>query len=87
MKILGKEILVGGKKIRVDEAIVQQLVRKAAKGNLRAAEMVMDRVDGKVPETIEVPTPFVPPKEIIWTAQELADHEKYFRRNDNGQHQ
>jgi len=87
MKILGKEILVGGKKIRVDEAIVQQLVRKAAKGNLRAAEMVIDRVDGKVPETVEISVPSMPPEEIVWTEQELADHEKYFKRNDHGQHQ
>ena len=84
MKVLGKEILVGGKKIRVDEAIVQQLVRKAAKGNLKAAEMVMDRVDGKVPDTVEIPGPYVPKEEIVWTAQELADHEKYFKRNYHG---
>ena len=88
MKVLGKEIEVNGRKIRVDQAIVERLVRMAAKGNLKAAGMVIDQVDGKVPETFEVPTSPAPKsEEIVWTAQELADHEKYFERNDHGQHQ
>jgi hypothetical protein len=87
MKVLGKEIEVNGRKIRVDQAIVERVVRMAAKGNLKAMSMVIDRVDGKVPETVEVPTPFVPQEKVEYTPEEQADFEKYFKRNDHGQHQ
>ena len=87
MKVLNKEIEVNGRKIRVDQAIVERLVRMAAKGNLKAMGMVIDRVDGKVPETFEVPTPFVRQEKVKYTPEEQADFEKYFKRNDHGQHQ
>jgi len=87
MKVLGKEIEVNGRKIRVDQAIVERVVRMAAKGNLKAMGMVIDRVDGKVPETFEVPTPFVPQEKFEYTPEEQADFEKHFKRNDHGQHQ
>jgi hypothetical protein len=87
MKVLGKEIVVNGRKIRVDQAIVERLVRMAANGNLKAMAMVIDRVDGKVPETFEVATPFVPQEKVEYTPEEQADFEKYFKRNDHGQHQ
>ncbi len=47
MEMLKEKIRFNGKLTRKDVVIVRQLVRKAAKGNLKAADMVMDRVDGK----------------------------------------
>jgi hypothetical protein len=47
MEILKEKVLFNGKMTRKDKVMVMQIVRKAAKGNLKAAEMVMDRVDGK----------------------------------------
>ncbi len=47
MEILKEKILFKGRMTRKDVIIIKQLLRKAAKGNLKAAEMVMDRVDGK----------------------------------------
>lgn len=88
MEILKEKVPFNGKMTRKDKVIVMQLLRKAAKGNLKAAEIVIDRVDGKVPDEFEVPVPPPPkPEEIVWTEQELADHNKYFKRNDHGQHQ
>ncbi len=72
---------------RKDKAIVMQLVWKAAKGNLKAMSMVIDQVDGKVPDEFVVPTPFVPQEKVEYTPEEQADFEKYFKRNDHGQHQ
>jgi hypothetical protein len=46
-EILKEKVLFNGKMTRKDKVMVMQIVRKAAKGNLKAAEMVMDRVDGK----------------------------------------
>jgi hypothetical protein len=85
MEILKEKVPFNGKMTRKDKVIVMQLLRKAAKGNLKAAEMVIDRVDGKVPEEIKVPTPPAPkPEEIVWTERERADQEKYFKRNYHG---
>lgn len=47
MEMLKEKVLFNGKMTRKDKVIVMQLLHKAAKGNLKAAEMVMDRVDGK----------------------------------------
>jgi len=81
MEILKEKVRFEGKMTRKDVIIVKQLLKKAARGNLKAAEIVIDRTDGKVPEEIKIPAPPTPkPEEIIWTAQELADHEKYFKR-------
>lgn len=85
MEILKEKVLFEGKMTRKDVIIVKQLLKKAARGNLQAVEMVMDRVDGKVPEEIVVPAPPAPkPEEMAWTAEELADHEKYFKRSYHG---
>jgi len=85
IEILKEKVLFNDKVTRKDKIIVTQIVRKAARGNLKAAEIVMDRVDGKVPETFEVPTPPTPKsEEFVWTAEEWADHEKYFKRIYHG---
>lgn len=47
MEMLKEKVLFNGKMTRKDKVIVMQLLHKSAKGNLKAAEMVMDRVDGK----------------------------------------
>ena len=47
MEMLKEKVLFNGKMTRKDKIIVMQLVYKASKGNLKAAEIVMDRVDGK----------------------------------------
>lgn len=87
MEILKEKVYFNGKMARKDKAIVMQLVWKAAKGNLKAMSMVIDQVDGKVPDEFVVPTPFVPQEKVEYTPEEQADFEKYFKRNDHGQHQ
>lgn len=47
MEMLKEKVRFNGKMTRKDKVIVMQLLHKATKGNLKAAEMVMDRVDGK----------------------------------------
>lgn len=85
MEILKETVRFEGKMTRKDVVIVKQLLKKAARGNLNAAEIVIDRTDGRVPEEIKIPTPPTPkPEEIVWTEQELADHEKYFKRRYHG---
>jgi hypothetical protein len=46
-EMLKEKIRFNGKMTRKDKVIIMQLLHKAAKGNLKAADMVMDRVDGK----------------------------------------
>ena len=84
MKILKQKVEVNGKKMTLSELIVLQVANKAVKGNLQAAQIVMDRVDGKVPETFGPPAPpYVPPKEVVLTPEEQEAYEKYFKRNDH----
>jgi hypothetical protein len=88
MEILKEKVRFEGKMTRKDIVIVKQLLKKAARGNLKAAEIVIDRTDGKVPEEVKVSTlPAPKAEEIVWTAQELADHEKYFKRRHHEQSQ
>lgn len=47
MEILKQKVVVNGKKMTLSELIVLQVATKAVKGNLQAAQIVMDRVDGK----------------------------------------
>ena len=47
MEILKEKVVVNGKKMTLSELIVLQVATKAMKGNLQAAQIVMDRVDGK----------------------------------------
>lgn len=47
MEILKEKIFFGGKMKRKDVVIVKQLLKKAGRGNLKAVEMVIDRIDGK----------------------------------------
>lgn len=47
MEILKQKVVVNGKKMTLSEVIVLQVATKAVKGNLQAAQIVMDRVDGK----------------------------------------
>jgi hypothetical protein len=81
---LKEKVEVNGQKITLFEAIALRVATKAARGSLKAAQMVMDRVDGKVPETVEPPRPpYVPPKEVVLTPEEQEAYEKYFKRKDH----
>jgi hypothetical protein len=56
--IEGYDVLTGNPtKIRVPmptaRNIVQQLLRQAKKGDMRAIEIILDRTEGKVPQAIE----------------------------------
>jgi hypothetical protein len=79
MEMLKEKIRFNGKLIRKDVVIVRQLVRKAAKGNLKAADMVMDRVDGK-PENHD--------KEkrehgyVVQSEEEWEEYVKMFKRKN-----
>lgn len=79
MRVLGKKIVIDGRKIRIDELMVERIVRMAAKGNLKAAKIVIDRVDGRVPEAEEIPYT-EPHMKIKPTAEEQAKIERLFKR-------
>jgi hypothetical protein len=86
MRILKKKVMFGGEKMRLDEAIALQVTRKAAKGNLTAAGIVMDRVDGKVPES--PPILYTEPQiKVELTAEEEETITRLFRRKPHGEHQ
>ena len=51
---LSQEVtLTDGKKVKVCEAVIQALVRKAVKGDLKAIDMLLDRNDGKCPDILQ----------------------------------
>jgi hypothetical protein len=52
-KIAGEKIkMKDGKNVLIAEALARQIVRMAMNGNTKAMAMVIDRLDGKVPDTI-----------------------------------
>ncbi|MBX9720652.1 MAG: hypothetical protein K2X81_04605 [Candidatus Obscuribacterales bacterium] len=68
-----------GQKVGFDKLIVKKMVSMAVDGNLKAAGMVLDRVDGKVPQTFEVnKTERI--GILVMTQQEIEDHESIFKR-------
>ena len=68
-----------GQKVAYDKIITKKIITMAADGNLKAAGMVMDRVDGKVPQTFEVnKTERI--GVVIMTPKEMEDHEGIFKR-------
>lgn len=68
-----------GQKVAYDKIITKKMVTMAADGNLKAAGMVMDRVDGKVPQTFEVnKTERI--GVVIMTPKEMDDHQGIFKR-------
>lgn len=68
-----------GQKVGFDKLIVKKMVNMAVDGNLKAAGMVIDRVDGKVPQTFEVnKTERI--GILVMTQQEIEDHESIFKR-------
>lgn len=70
-----------GQKVTYDRVITKKLITMAADGNLKAAGMVIDRVDGKVPQVVEVnKTQRV--GVVVYTQKEIEDYELMFSRND-----
>jgi len=70
-----------GQKVTYDKVIAKKLITMAADGNLKAAGMVIDRVDGKVPQTFEVnKTERI--GVVVYTQKEIEDYELMFSRND-----
>lgn len=68
-----------GQKVGFDKLIVKKVVSMAVDGNLKAVGMVMDRVDGKVPQTIEV-NKTARIGVLVMTQKEIEDHEGIFKR-------
>jgi hypothetical protein len=68
-----------GQKIPFDKLIVKKVINMAVDGNLKAAGMVMDRVDGKVPQTIEL-SKSERIGVFVMTPKETEDHESIFKR-------
>lgn len=68
-----------GQKVPFDKIIAKKVVTMAADGNLKAAGMVIDRVDGKVPQTFEV-SKTERLGVVIMTLKEIQDHEGIFKR-------
>ncbi len=70
-----------GQKVTYDRVITKKLITMAADGNLKAASMVIDRVDGKVPQVVEVnKTERI--GVVIYTPKEQEEYELMFSRND-----
>jgi hypothetical protein len=68
-----------GKKVTYDKIIAKKMITMAAEGNLKAAGMVIERVDGKVPQSFEVnKTERI--GVYIMTPKEIEDHESIFKR-------
>ncbi len=68
-----------GKKVTYDKIITKKIITMAADGDLKAATMVIDRVDGKVPQSYEVnKTERV--GIVMMTLKEEQDHEGIFKR-------
>lgn len=70
-----------GKQVNFDKLIVKKIVMMAVDGNLKAATMVIDRVDGKVPQSFEVSkTERI--GVVVLTQKEIEEHEGMFKRHD-----
>lgn len=68
-----------GQKVQYDRIITKKIITMAADGNLKAATMVIDRVDGKVPQSFEVnKTERI--GVVIMTQKEVEEHEGIFKR-------
>ena len=68
-----------GKKVTYEKIITKKIITMAADGNLKAATMVIDRVDGKVPQSYEVnKTERI--GVYVMTPEEIKDHESIFKR-------
>ena len=68
-----------GQKVAYDKIITKKIITMAADGNLKAATMVIDRVDGKVPQSFEVnKTERI--GIVMMTQKEVEDHESIFKR-------
>ncbi|MFA6297290.1 MAG: DUF5681 domain-containing protein [Candidatus Paceibacterota bacterium] len=79
MEMLKEKVRFNGKLTRKDIVIVRQLVRKAANGNLKAADIVMDRVDGK-PENHDIEK-----REhgyVVQSEEEWEEYIKMFKRKN-----
>lgn len=70
-----------GQKVQYDKIIAKKIISMAADGNLKAATMVIDRVDGKVPQSFEVSkTERV--GIFVMSQKEIEDHEGIFKRKN-----
>lgn len=70
-----------GQKVPYDKIIAKKIITMAADGNLKAATMVIDRVDGKVPQSFEVSkTERV--GIFVMSAKEIEEHEAIFKRRN-----
>lgn len=70
-----------GQKVQYDKIIAKKIITMAADGNLKAATMVIDRVDGKVPQSFEVnKTERV--GIFVMTQREIEEHEGIFKRKN-----
>ncbi len=75
MEVLKKEINIGGDRKTIAEAIALKLTKMAADGNLQAAKIIIDRVDGKL-EDADKEKDF-PRKGFV--AEDEAEWEKYIK--------
>lgn len=68
-----------GQKVPYDKIIIKKIITMAADGNLKAATMVIDRVDGKVPQSFEVnKTERI--GIVVLSQKEIEEHESIFKR-------
>ena len=70
-----------GKKVTYDKIIAKKMITMAADGNLKAAGMVIERVDGKVPQSFEI-NKVERVGVVIMSQKEIEDHENIFKRHD-----
>jgi hypothetical protein len=70
-----------GQKVSYDEIIVKKVITMASEGNLKAAEIVLERVDGKVKQPITMDEMKFTGK-VLFTKEEAINHETIFKRHD-----
>lgn len=51
--MLNEEVMVEGKLIKFDQALIKKLLKKASEGDIKAIQEVFDRTEGKAKQEIE----------------------------------
>lgn len=62
LRVLRQKVKVGDKMMLVEDVMIEQIFRKAMRGNLKAVKIIIDRIDGKVQD------------EVVWDESKPEDH-------------
>lgn len=65
LDLINEEVTVGDKKIPIALAILKKQIQSALKDSERAREWIVDRVDGKAEQEIEITNPTIADDDIM----------------------